>query len=285
MKDLLLQNEKLIQAQEEKVHILVAICTSLPAIAEKATLVQAAGVPLSDAVFITGAATSSSEEPGTSTGGVTPQCPRTFMGVLAPSPHQITLDFLQPLNLPADCLMACDPDSVPEAEAGSHSGSSCRREFNEVHPPPSDCQDVSHNPLMRIAYRDLVPMTRLFSTCLPISEGDHRYLTNFIQGWDITLDLHPDCENFKMAEGGTSSKDYSCLVEGCGRHFTSKKSACSHIHGVYSLTGLQCPWVGLDGCHPHLDYFQNWEAFEKHLSSIHGTGLETSCRQEDSEAI
>ena len=69
MKDLLLQNEELVWAQEEKVQILVAICASLPAIAKKATLLQAAGVPNLDPAIITGVATSSSEGPGTSTGG------------------------------------------------------------------------------------------------------------------------------------------------------------------------------------------------------------------------
>ena len=96
MKDLLLQNEKLMLAQEEKVQILVAICASLLAITEKATLLQAAGVPSSDTATITEAATSSSEGLGTSTGGITPQGPRTFVGALAPSTHQITLDFLHP---------------------------------------------------------------------------------------------------------------------------------------------------------------------------------------------
>ena len=54
--------------QEEIVQILVAISASLPAIAKKAALLWAAGVPDPDASIITGAATSSSEEPGTSTG-------------------------------------------------------------------------------------------------------------------------------------------------------------------------------------------------------------------------
>ena len=70
MKDLL-QNEKLVQAQEEKVQILAAIHASLLAITEKATLLWAA-VPNLDAPIITGAATNSSEEPGTSTGGNSP---------------------------------------------------------------------------------------------------------------------------------------------------------------------------------------------------------------------
>ena len=151
-------------------------------------------------------------------------------------------------------------------------------------PPPSNFQDVSHNPSMRVAYRDLVPMTRLFSIQLPISEGDQRHLANFLHGWDIPQDLHSDHDNFKSMEEGASSNDYNCLTEGCGRHFTNKESACSHIHTVHSLMGLQCPWVRLDGCHLWPDYFQNWEVFRKHLSSIHGTSLEMSYGQEDSEA-
>ena len=55
-------------AQEEKVQILVAIHASLPAIAEKATLLLVAGVPALYAAIITVEATSS-EEPETSTGG------------------------------------------------------------------------------------------------------------------------------------------------------------------------------------------------------------------------
>ena len=137
---------------------------------------------------------------------------------------------------------------------------------------------------MKVPYRDLVPMTRLFSTYLPISEGDERHLTNFIQGWDIPLDLHPDHDNFKRTEGVTSANDCNCLVEGCGRHFTNKESDSSHICAVHSLMGLHCPSVRLDGCCLHPDYFQNWEAFGKHLSSIHGAGLETSYGSEVSEA-
>ena len=118
-------------------------------------------------------------------GGITPQGPGIFAGALALSLHQITPDFLHPLNLPADCLVAYDPDSVSEAQAENDSESSSGRELNEVHPSPSDFQDVIHNSSMRIAYTDLVPMTRLFSTWLPISEGGQRHLANFIQGWDI----------------------------------------------------------------------------------------------------
>ena len=260
MKDFLLQNEKLVQAKEEKVQILVAIHASLLAIAQQTTLLWAAGVPNLDAVIITGAATSSSEEYGTSTGRITPQGPRTFMVALAPPPCWITLDFLHPLNLLANCFMACDLDSTSKTEAGSDSGCSSERELNDVCCPPSNSQDVSCNPSMRIAYRDLVPMTRLFSTRLLISEGDWRHLINFISGQDILLDLHPSHENFKRTEGCILSKDYNCLVEGCGRCFTNKESVYSHIWAVHSLMGLHCPWVRLDGCCPCPDYFQNWEA-------------------------
>ena len=54
MRDLLLQNKKLMQVQQEKAQILVAICASLPVIAEEATLLQVVGVPNPDATIITG---------------------------------------------------------------------------------------------------------------------------------------------------------------------------------------------------------------------------------------
>ena len=54
MKDLLLQNKKLLQAQEEKDQILVAIHASLPAIAKEATLLWAACIPDPDATIISG---------------------------------------------------------------------------------------------------------------------------------------------------------------------------------------------------------------------------------------
>ena len=104
--------------------------------------------------------------------GVTSKGPRTFVGAPAPPPCQITLDFLHPLNLLANCLIACDLDSASEADAGRDSGSSSERKLNEVHPPPSDFQDMNHNPSMMVSYRDLVPMTTLFSTCLPIYKGN-----------------------------------------------------------------------------------------------------------------
>ena len=85
MKYLLLQNKKLMGEQEEKVKILVAICASLPVIAEEAALLWAAGVPDPDATIITGATTSSSVKPGTSTGEITPQSIR-FIGLW---PHHL----------------------------------------------------------------------------------------------------------------------------------------------------------------------------------------------------
>ena len=246
------------------------------AVTEKATLLQAAEVPDLDAAIITGVATSSLEEPGTFTGAVTPQGSRTFIGALAPPPHWITSDFLHPLSLPAYCLIAGDLVSVSEVEVGSDSENSFEREPNEVHPPPSNFQDVNHKSLMRVAYRDPVPMTRLFSSQLPISEGDQRHLTDLFQGQNIPLDPYPNHENFKRMEGGASSKDYNCLAEGCGIHFTSKEFAHSHIQAVHFLIGVCYPWVRLDGCCSHPDYFQNWEAFRKHLDSVDGAALETS---------
>ena len=118
-----------------------------------------------------------------------------------------------PLDLTANCLTASDLDLVFEVEVGSDFGGSSERELNEVCPPPSNFKDVICNPSMRVSYRELVPLIRLFSTLFPISKGDWRHLTDFMQGWDIPLDLHPNCENFKRTEGDTSSKDYNCLVE------------------------------------------------------------------------
>ena len=185
------------------------------------------------------------------------------------------------LDLPADCLIASDMDSASKTEKRSDFESGFERELNEVHPPPSDFQDVSCNPSMRLTYRDLVPMTRFFSTWLPISEGDQRHHTDFIQRCDIPL---PDCKNFKRTEGDTSFKDYKCLAEGCRRHFTNKESTCSYIQAAHSLTGLLCPWVGLDFCCPHPDCFQNWELLKKHLGSIHVAGLVMFYGYEDPEA-
>ena len=91
----------------------------------------------------------------------------------------------------------------------------------------------------------------------------------------MPLGLHAECENFKPVEGGTSSKDYNCLAEGCSMPFMNTESACSHTWASHSLMGLFCPSSRLDGCHPWSDPFQNWEAFQKHLGSIHGVGLDT----------
>ena len=89
MKVLLLKNKKLLWVQEEKVQILAAIHAGLSIIAEEATLLLCAGVPDLDAPIITRATTSSSGEPGTSTGRVTPQGPR-IIGAPALPPHWIT---------------------------------------------------------------------------------------------------------------------------------------------------------------------------------------------------
>ena len=86
------------------------------------------------------------------------------MGVLAPPSHQITLYFLHPLDLPADCLAACEMDSASKAKVGSDSVSSSERELNDVYSLPSGFQGMSHYPSMRVPNRHLVPMTRLFST-------------------------------------------------------------------------------------------------------------------------
>ena len=90
---------------------------------------------------------------------------------------------------------------------------------------------------MWVAIRDLVPMTRLFSTQFPISEGDQRCLANYIQRWDILLDLHPNHDNFKRREGGVSSKDYKCL-----------RSLPTVIFGQSIPIWGSSALVGLDGC-------------------------------------
>ena len=148
------------------------------------------------------------------------------MGAQAPLPQQITLDFLHSLNLPADCLLAFDLDSATEAEAGSGSGMSSEKELIEVCPPPSDFQDVSHTPLMRIAYRDLIPKIRLFSSWLPISKGDQRHLVDLFKG---------GTSPWTCAQTMRISKGWN----------TNKESACNYIHAVDSFTGLHCPGLGL----------------------------------------
>ena len=72
------------QAQEEKVQSLVAIHVCLLAVAEKGVLLWAAGVPDSDVATITEAATSLPEEPGTSTGEITPQGPQASGTPISP---------------------------------------------------------------------------------------------------------------------------------------------------------------------------------------------------------
>ena len=94
---------------------------------------------------------------------------------------------------------------------------------------------------MRVAYRDLVPISRLFSTWLPISERNQRHLANFIQKQDIPLDLCPDHENFKRTEGDTSSEDYNCLAESCRRHFTKKNlPAVTSMQSILLLESIVC---------------------------------------------
>ena len=135
---------------------------------------------------------------------------------------------------------------------------------------------MSWSPSLHVSYKDLVPMTQLFKTWLPISRIDWRHLTIFFQGHDIPLGLHPEHENFKPVEGEGSTKDYNCLAEGCSMQFTNKESVHSHIQVTFSHTRLFFPWHRLDGCLLWSDPFKNWEAFQKHLGSIHGAGLDTS---------
>ena len=84
-------------------------------------------------------------------------------------------------------------------------------------------------------------MTRLFQMWLPISRVDEWYLTNFIQGHDISQVLHLECENFQPVEGSASTKDYNCLEEGCSMWFMNKELAHSHIWVAHSHMGLSCP--------------------------------------------
>ena len=141
--DLLLQNKKLMWAQE-KVQILVAIHASLPVIAEKAALLWAAGVPKRDAAVIMAATTSSSGEPGTSNGQITLPGPRIIRSP-ALQPCQITPDFLHPwLFQPTASQPVTGTQhpilrwraTPPMALVGS------LVKFT----PPSDFQDVSQNP-------------------------------------------------------------------------------------------------------------------------------------------
>ena len=112
---------------QEKFQILVAICTSLPAIAEKDALIQAAGVPIPDAAIITGTATSSSEETGTSTGSNSPGSQDILRGSGTTNlPDHPRLS--APINLPASCLIASDLDSASKTEAGSNSEGSSERD-------------------------------------------------------------------------------------------------------------------------------------------------------------
>ena len=208
------------------------------------------------------------------TQGVTPQSPGAHVGIFAP--HQITTNFLHPLAFPAECFSVSDEDLTSGTESESDSSKSSRNELGKVCTPPSDFQDVSRNPSLCVTYKDLVPMTRLFSTWLPISRVDWWHHTDFIQGQDIPLGLHPEHENFELAEGGASAKDYNCLAEGCSMQFTIKESACSHIWASHSHMGLFYPWTRLDDCNPWADPFQNWEAFHKPLGSFLGVGLNTS---------
>ena len=98
MKDLLLQNEKLLQVQERKVQILVVILTSLPVVTEEA-IFQSTRVPDADVAVISGVTTSSLGEPGEAT----PQIPGAHRGTLLP--HQSTPNFLHLLALPADASL------------------------------------------------------------------------------------------------------------------------------------------------------------------------------------
>ena len=120
--------------------------------------------------------------------GVIPQGSKTFVGALAPPPHQITPRLSAPPESAGWLPHGLCPGLSIQSRGGDDSGSSSERELNDVCP-----QDMSHNALMRVVYRDLVPMTRLFSTWLPISEGNWRVSLILFKGgtspWTYTLPM------------------------------------------------------------------------------------------------
>ena len=159
MNDLLLQNEKLMWAQEEKSKIMAAISTSLPVTAKEAAPCQVSGVPGSDATIITGVTISFSGEFGTSTGEVSPQS-LGFVRALAPPYHWITSKFLHPLALPANCLSDSDWDSASDNEMGSGSSNSSGRQLSEVHPlrfPGSKSEPLTKGHIQGLGPDDQLP--------------------------------------------------------------------------------------------------------------------------------
>ena len=158
-------------AHETKVKILVAIWASLPVVAEEVVLLCITVVPNLDGPIIMGATTSSPGEPGTSTGDITPQgC--SIIGGLALSFHQITPDLLHSLALPVNHLLASDWDSACDTKTESNSFNGSGRETGEICSHPQMSSGCEPDLSLRVAYRGLVPMTKLFTSQLPIAEVD-----------------------------------------------------------------------------------------------------------------
>ena len=127
-----LKTKKLMWAQEEKVQILATIWASLPVIVDEAALIHAVEVPEQDAMIIIGA-TSSSQRNWIQ--GATIQGP-WIVGALALPIHWITHNFLQPLALPAYCLLASDWDPALNNQMESSSSNGSVWSFVESAPHP-----------------------------------------------------------------------------------------------------------------------------------------------------
>ena len=139
---------------------------------------------------------------------------------------------------------------------------------------------MSHNCTMRVAYRDLVPIARLFSTQLPISEGHWRHLANFIQGSNISFDLHSDHENFKGWKEAPPPRTIIAWQRAVGSIVPTRNLPTVMFKQFILLWGSFAPRLGLMAATYVLTIFRT----RKHLGSVHGACLETSYGHEDSEA-
>ena len=120
---------------------------------------------------------------------------------------------------------------------GSSSSNSSGREPTEVCPPPSDFQDISDNPSLRVKYRDLAPMTRLFTSHLPISEVDQKCLADFIQGWNIPWSLHPKCKNCRHVEGLLLLKIITALQWAVGKDLPTRSQPTAIFEELIPILG------------------------------------------------
>ena len=190
--------------------------------------------------------------------GVTPQSPGAYIGSVAA--HCTTTDFLHPLVLPAECLSVSDGDLTSRMRVTLSLGF-----------PGHEQEPVTTCHLLGPGANDQVVLNGASHF-----QGGLMASCQFYYVEDILLGLHPECKNFKPGEGGTSAKDYNCLAEGCSMQSTNKESAHNLIWVALSHTGIFLNLDRPDGCHPWCEPFQNWEAFWKHLASIHGMAL-THC--------